>query len=198
MKKSLSIFAFLSVLLLLAACGTTEQPDQAEDNGEETENVNEETDGTEIDHSNEPPVINDLGIYVGQADPHTVEIETNEGPKAFQLTEKSTDQIKELQPDDRVKFQYVINKNKQNVLQSIEKMQGTGSGEDSAETGVYNGQQDPHTIEIETDDGPTAFQLSDDARKQVESLEPGKKVSYTYRVPRSRPASPPRSFRATP
>lgn len=184
--KKVSILALLSVCLLaLAACGTIEQPDRAEENNEKTENVNEdeETNGTETaPASDEPSIINDLGIFVGQADPHTVEIETNEGPKAFQLTEKSTEQIEQLQPNDSVKFQYIVNEHKQNVLQSIEKMQGTESEEDSAETGVYNGQQDPHTIEIETEDGPTAFQLSDDVKKQVESLEIGKKVSFTYRV----------------
>lgn len=178
MKKTLSIFGLLFLLLLgIAACGTS---DQVEDDGNNSETQKAEENETKIDNENEQAVINDLGIYVGQADPHTIEIETNEGPKAFQLTEKSTEQIKALQPDDKVKFQYIVNENKQNVLQSIEKMKGTeGNAE---ETGIYNGQQDPHTIEIETADGPTAFQLSLEAREQVEQLQEGKKVSYTYRV----------------
>lgn len=126
-----------------------------------------------------PQVMNDLGIYVGQADPHTVEIETNEGPKAFQLTERSAEEIKTLQPNDKVKFEYYINEHKQNVLQSIEKMKGNKS---SPEIGIYNGQQDSHTIEIETKNGPTAFQLSDEAKQQVSQLQIGEKVSYTYQI----------------
>lgn len=47
-------------------------------------------------------------------------------------------------------------------------------------TGTYNGQADPHTIEIETDDGPTAFQLTMEARDDVENLEVGEQVTYTY------------------
>lgn len=48
------------------------------------------------------------------------------------------------------------------------------------EIGIYNGQADPHTIEIETAEGPTAFQLSDEAREYVEELETEDEVIYTY------------------
>src|SRR5690625_662941 len=36
------------------------------------------------------------------------------------------------------------------------------------ETGIYNGQADPHTIEVETEDGPTAFQLTMEARDDID------------------------------
>ena len=48
------------------------------------------------------------------------------------------------------------------------------------ETGIYNGQADPHTIEIETDDGPLAFQLTIDARDDIDALTEGGEVTYTY------------------
>ena len=48
------------------------------------------------------------------------------------------------------------------------------------ETGIYNGQADPHTIEIETDEGPTAFQLTMEARDDIEALIEGEEVTYTY------------------
>lgn len=48
------------------------------------------------------------------------------------------------------------------------------------ETGIYNGQADPHTIEIETADGPQAFQLSIEARDDIEHLTEGKQVTYSY------------------
>lgn len=47
-------------------------------------------------------------------------------------------------------------------------------------TGSYSGQADPHTIEIETDDGFVAYQLTMEARDLVVDLEPGDKVTYTY------------------
>lgn len=187
MRKSIRLLLFAIVALIgLVACGTTNPVD--EENQGEKETVDESNETSETDETSEgenaqgePIIMNDLGIYVGQADPHTVEIETNEGSKAFQLTEQSSAQIKELQANDKVRFEYYVNEHEQNVLQSIEKMTGT-TNEDEPETGIYNGQQDPHTIEIETADGPTAFQLSDKAREQVESLEIGKSVSFTYRV----------------
>jgi len=55
-------------------------------------------------------------------------------------------------------------------------------GETLTAIGVYNGQVDPHTIEIETDDGPTAFQLTTEARNDVENLTVGEEVTYTYFV----------------
>lgn len=48
------------------------------------------------------------------------------------------------------------------------------------ETGIYNGQADPHTIEIETAEGPTAFQLTIEARDDVEALTEGEEVTYMY------------------
>lgn len=47
-------------------------------------------------------------------------------------------------------------------------------------TGLFNGQADPHTIEVETDDGPVAYQLTMEARDLVSDLEPGDSVKYTY------------------
>lgn len=48
------------------------------------------------------------------------------------------------------------------------------------EIGIYNGQVDPHTIEIETAEGPTAFQLSDSARADLAQLNESDEVIYTY------------------
>lgn len=53
-------------------------------------------------------------------------------------------------------------------------------GELITETGIYNGQADPHTIEIETDEGPLAFQLTMDARDDIDALTEGGEVTYTY------------------
>src|SRR5690625_5797284 len=55
------------------------------------------------------------------------------------------------------------------------------NGEVLTETGIYNGQADVHTIEIETDDGPVAFQLSMGARDHDEKLSEDEEGTYTYR-----------------
>ncbi len=176
MKKALSIMILFAAFFLVSACGTSNGADD-NNNVASNEELGEDNDATE--DVDEKAIINDLGIYVGQADPHTVEIETNEGPKAFQLTDESKVQIEQLESNDEVKFNYFVNEKKQNILQSIEKM-NDALDDENKDTGIYNGQQDPHTIEIETADGPTAFQLTMEAREQVEPLQVGKKVTYTY------------------
>lgn len=45
-------------------------------------------------------------------------------------------------------------------------------------TGTFNGLADGHTAEIETDNGPQAFQISQEIAKKAESWEPGSKVKY--------------------
>lgn len=50
------------------------------------------------------------------------------------------------------------------------------------ETGIYNGQADSHTIEIETANGPTAFQLTEEAKEMIDVLMEGKEVTYKYIV----------------
>ncbi|WP_413298829.1 BsuPI-related putative proteinase inhibitor [Bacillus sp. 1P10SD] len=47
-------------------------------------------------------------------------------------------------------------------------------------SGQYVGQMDPHTIEVNVDGNKTAFQLSDEAIKQLTSIKEGDKISYTY------------------
>lgn len=54
------------------------------------------------------------------------------------------------------------------------------TGELITKTGIYNGQADPHTIEIETEEGPLAFQLTMEARDDIDALTEGGEVTYTY------------------
>src|SRR5699024_12072054 len=44
-------------------------------------------------------------------------------------------------------------------------------GDKVKEQGTYNGQADPHTVEIETEEGPFAYQLSMDARSEEHTSE---------------------------
>ncbi|RXZ84742.1 hypothetical protein EBB07_01620 [Paenibacillaceae bacterium] len=47
-------------------------------------------------------------------------------------------------------------------------------------TGVFVGQADGHTIEIETADGPIAYQHEDTLAEAIASLDPDEKVNYEY------------------
>lgn len=78
--------------------------------------------------------------------------------------------------------------NNENDENLIENEPNDGTNEESTnseedlitETGIYNGQADPHTIEIETADGPLAFQLTMEARDDIDALTEGGEVTYTY------------------
>lgn len=47
-------------------------------------------------------------------------------------------------------------------------------------TGVYNGQSDPHTVEIEMDGKATAFQLGEGVDAEIAQLNEGDAVSFEY------------------
>lgn len=46
--------------------------------------------------------------------------------------------------------------------------------------GTYEGQQDTHSIEIKTDSGPMAFQITPEIGDQVSSWEPGTPVKFQF------------------
>ncbi|MGO4889075.1 BsuPI-related putative proteinase inhibitor [Anaerobacillus sp. MEB173] len=46
--------------------------------------------------------------------------------------------------------------------------------------GLYVGQADPHTIEVELDGIPTAFQLTEHAQEQLVELEEGSEITFIY------------------
>src|SRR5690625_909673 len=194
MKKNLLIIVLLIISLGLVACGTgnTANKDDLETNNygnSEVNNDSENNDGEEESaDNNQSPNENDeekanenliekTGVYNGQADPHTIEIETENGPLAFQLTMGAREEVENLEVGEEVRYSYTEDGNHR----EIETIEPAIERDDIiTETGVYNGQADPHTIEIETEDGPLAFQLTMDAREEVENLEVGEEVRYSY------------------
>src|SRR5699024_7426375 len=109
-----------------------------------------------------------------------VEIETEDGPTAFQLTEAAREEVGVLNPGEKVIYTYYED-SEQLVIETISKVESSENESDAiTETGFFNGQADPHTIEIETEEGPTAFQLTMEARDEVDALNPGDEVTYTY------------------
>ncbi|MGG3563350.1 BsuPI-related putative proteinase inhibitor [Neobacillus rhizosphaerae] len=47
-------------------------------------------------------------------------------------------------------------------------------------SGQYVGQMDPHTIEVSINGNKSAFQLSDEANKQLTSIKEGEQISFIY------------------
>lgn len=125
MKKYMFVLVSMFIILILAACGTnTNNPEQNNDspidenigdnensNIEDPANDEELVDNDENESNNESEnedheLITETGIYTGQADPHTIEIDTADGPLAFQLTIEARDDIEALVEGEEVTYEY--------------------------------------------------------------------------------------------
>lgn len=86
----------------------------------------------------EAQIIQGSGVYIGQIDNHSVEIETEEGPTAFELGVGTEDAPDLLEMDDAVVFAYVEKvvgsdvTAVQRVLSSLSKAEGGGSASPAA------------------------------------------------------------------
>lgn len=128
------------------------------------------------DENDEESLQTENGIFVGQADPHTIEVEMKDDYVAFQLTMDARDDALLLREGEEVTFSY---HEAPDVL-TIHTIQSVTRKDHLRGKGIYIGQADPHTIEIQTEEGAFAFQLTMEARKDVEKLQSEDEVLYTY------------------
>lgn len=127
MIRNLMFTIMLSILLVLAACdsGDLEEDPVTDPNEEPATEQNEESRPTEskedegqLGDANEE-VMTETGIYNGQADVHTIEIETEDGPVAFQLSLGARDDVEELTEEEEVTYTYWEDGDER-VIESIE------------------------------------------------------------------------------
>lgn len=152
---------FIMCLIALSSCAK-----------ETTTNENPEKPADE----NKVELIKASGTYVGQVDPHTIEIEFEDGAKAFQITEDQAIKIKELQTGAGISIQYVKNDKGQLELKELK----VNQAESKEVTGTFNGLVDPHTVEIELADGPQAFQISAEQASIFKSIAEGTGLKFQY------------------
>jgi hypothetical protein len=123
MKKQRSLPAIAAIAALtfaLTACGSTnksaQQPAEptATASPAPTESIsttapieNPSTVAPSSTPKAEAKVIKGTGTYVGQIDGHSVEIETKEGPTAFEISAGMESTLENLNMDDPVVFEYV-------------------------------------------------------------------------------------------
>jgi len=134
---------------------------------------------TETD-ADQQVILEGEGILVGQIDPHSVEIEINGQNRAFTLGENVN--IETVADGSTIAFTY-IDEESGPVLLSVEVLDPALdllSGE-----GIYNGQIDSNSVEIEVDGEPRAFSVSPDLT--LGNLESGSQIEFTYRERKERP-----------
>ncbi|MFK2826790.1 hypothetical protein QYG89_14130 [Bacillus sp. B190/17] len=212
MKKwSMIVGAVVLAGGVLAACSETTTEEQETNKPEETAQEGEQgaggqpdqKEGTETPAEKETPVSKDTtsnpttetakesdpketpadiietkGVFNGIADPHTVEIEVDGQPQAFQVApgSETMKQFEQLKEGTEITFTYKKD-GEQLIIQELKT-------EQAVETkGVFNGIADPHTVEIEVDGQPQAFQVApgSETMKQFEQLEEGTEITFTYK-----------------
>ncbi|WP_087972198.1 hypothetical protein [Oceanobacillus rekensis] len=96
----------------------TENSTPADDQDEETESV-EEADEEIAESENgdgAAEIIKEEVTYSGQGDPHTIEVETDKGTMALQITEFMDDDWASLEPGTRMTIEYYENDMSQLML----------------------------------------------------------------------------------
>ncbi|TLS37897.1 hypothetical protein [Pseudalkalibacillus caeni] len=184
MKKMMILpFLLIGMIATLVGCGTTDDTSNT-NNASNTNSEEVQADDNDTTDTEQQPV--DLKVksvtYIGQVDPHTIEVKTEDGKtENYQLSEEARSQVESLQENAKLEISYLENDEGQLVIEKIEKTGDQAAQSDMIEsTGTYIGQVDPHTVEIETAEGNERFQLSDEARTMVEDLNENDNVSFTY------------------
>ncbi|MED4454485.1 hypothetical protein [Metabacillus fastidiosus] len=212
MKLLKSLFV-LSLLFFIIACSndagtvkkeeeekekevTTEQP---ADNETETE-VKTETETTTVekeedsktDEVKEPKnteVMTMTAIYVGQVDPHTIEVVAEGETINLQTTETDIN-FDEFSDGDEVKIQYYKNEQDQYILKSMKFSVVEEKKEDSSSPvkespkvisteATYVGQVDTHTIEV-TVEGEALNLQTTEINVNLDEIEEGSQVMIAY------------------
>ncbi|MCQ4086348.1 hypothetical protein [Saccharibacillus sp. JS10] len=112
-KKMMTLSAALLLTIALTACGQGQSntPVPQETDTETVTPPTAETDTTPDDQTEEEDqVIQAMGTYNGQADPHTIEVEVDGMPTSFQISEDTASQLQDLKEGDAVTIEYVQQK----------------------------------------------------------------------------------------
>ncbi len=130
--------------------------------------------------SEQQVVLNGEGVWVCLIDSHSAEIEVDGVPRAFALSEDLD--VEALSDGTAIVFTYVEEENRPLILtiDAVEQVVSNLTAE-----GVYNGQIDSHSVEIEVEGETKAFMIGEDL--SLEGLESGAMIKFTYREEEQRP-----------
>lgn len=120
-------------------------------------------------------VFNGAGNLTGRIDNHSVEIEVDGEPRVFGLC--SSLREFEFAPGP-INFKYYIDENGRAIITEAEFTKDEGSAVQTAD-GIYNGQADSHTVEIEIGGEARAFGIA--AGISFTGIKEGAQVFIVYR-----------------
>ncbi len=190
MKKTLIwFFIVLMAVSLIAGCAV----DNEEPQGENGNNVNEgnenegngnegnENEGNENNETGEgeEQEISKTGVYMGQIDNSSIEIEVDGESMAFRLTEETRGVIEELNENDQVDVTYYSNEHGQNILVTLAKKDMAEEENVKTDVGTYKGQLDNSSIEVEIE-GESKSLVNYEMEELLEGIEKDDKVEVKY------------------
>lgn len=120
------------------------------------------------------------GILIGQIDNNSVKIEVAGTPRAYALDEGVS--VQDIADGSLVAFSYVEGEG-QPVVLTITARESVP--ELISASGIYNGQIDSHSVEIEVDGQIMAFALGEEI--DLDLLESGSHIEFTYHRAEDRP-----------
>ena len=135
----------------------------------------------EAEVAEERTVLEGRGIYIGQIDTQSVEIEMAGEPRYFALGDGID--LSGIPDGSEVAITYIEDEERP-LLQSIEAL-GVEEEEVSQEEGIYVGQIDMNSVEIEVDGEPAAYAIGEGL--SVGDIEDGSKIKFTYSEDEARP-----------
>ncbi len=135
----------------------------------------------EAEVAEEMTVLEERGIYIGQIDSQSVEIEIAGESRVFALGD-GIDLIG-IPDGSEVAITYLEDEERP-MLQSIEAL-GIEEEEVIQEEGLYVGQIDMNSVEIEVDGEPAAYAIGEGL--SIEGIKDGSRVKFTYRKDEARP-----------
>ncbi|OPL10774.1 MAG: hypothetical protein AVO34_09725 [Firmicutes bacterium ML8_F2] len=118
----------------------------------------------------EQTILSEEGVFVRQADSQSVEIEIDSEPRTFILGTGVS--VTGIADGAEVSFTYV--EEERPVLLSIEV-----KGAVREDEGIYTGQIDSHSVEIEIDGQFMALELAENL--EVDEIDDGSRVAFSYR-----------------
>jgi len=122
----------------------------------------------------EPELLTCRGIYNGQIDSHSVEIEIDGKPVAFSINGNFNPDL--IESGSIIEFTYTESEHRPLII-SVDNVEQPAEEDDDfvIGEGIYVGQIDPQSVEIQIQ---RAFTLAGDI--DVESIEDGALVAFTY------------------
>jgi len=140
----LTVFVLL-IALLNTGCRATDE--EMEEEADEEEQVEQE----------ESTMFEAEGVFVGQIDSQSVEIEIDGQTKVFALAEEV--RVDQITDGSKVAFSYTDQEGRP-LLHSMETLEVPDSDEQVLDNeGVYTGQSDSRSLEVEVDGQPKIFAI---------------------------------------